>query len=584
MVTRQEIIRALPPVQARRDVITDDQDTKDIMREVLEAHGFFSRDYDRIAPLFANDDTAQLYADLFAFCKKNIRYVIENNNLQTTRSPAALVGMGQGDCKHYAGFIGGILDALNRRGHSVNWCYRFASYNALDPTPQHVFVVVKENGRELWIDPVLDELDKREPRYYFKQDKKAKMLQRIYGAPSVGLTPAGGMAIVNRMIAANYASGMFYFQQIFGQNINAPIKFFVDGTPFDLPVPAHILREQGNTSQIQAPPQGLQVQYVPTWKGLAVRSDMLRPIITPDRKMFVATPDGNMYDFRGQPGDRTIAILCANNNHLLDLLVAATGAIQLAYQPYPDCETKQRFYDSMIRLRNMDFMQPREIKTFAGSVWQGIKDGIAVIGHGFIKFIGIIPRTAFLQMLRLNIKGTATHLWQNMQNSATSIEIRRKWEGFGGAYNILENAARDGSTKRALLGIGNVYIGTNHVGEPITAAAVIASAAPVIALLAKFLKSTGNPELNRVVDSAVDGMNTLLKAAGEDPISVSESMGGKPVEVQTPGGGTARIPADPNGRGSFFDGIMTWMQDNPMEATAIGGGLVFVGYKALKRR
>ena len=45
------------------------------------------------------------------------------------------------DCKGYALFAAGIIDAIRRSGENVDWVYRFASCNILNRVPAHVFVV-----------------------------------------------------------------------------------------------------------------------------------------------------------------------------------------------------------------------------------------------------------------------------------------------------------------------------------------------------------------------------------------------------------------------------------------------------------
>jgi hypothetical protein len=79
------------------------------------------------------------------------------------------------------------MDAYRRNtGKDFEIFYRFASYDAFDSTPQHVFSVVKEKNKEYWIDPVLDKFDEKKQPYYFK-DKKIKIMALVAmsGIPSV---------------------------------------------------------------------------------------------------------------------------------------------------------------------------------------------------------------------------------------------------------------------------------------------------------------------------------------------------------------------------------------------------------------
>jgi hypothetical protein len=80
------------------------------------------------------------------------------------------------DCKNYSLCAAGILDAYRRKEKlDFGLDFRFASYDPLNKTPQHVFVVIKENGKEYWLDPVLDEYDLKKQPYYYKDKKINKM-------------------------------------------------------------------------------------------------------------------------------------------------------------------------------------------------------------------------------------------------------------------------------------------------------------------------------------------------------------------------------------------------------------------------
>ena len=95
------------------------------------------------------------------------------------------------DCKHYAGFAAGILDALNRAGlqQPIEWTYRFCSYNPFDSKPAHVYVVITEpTGDEIWLDPAPTELgersfnDRDKIPSFFKDEKPTNMsLMRLSG-------------------------------------------------------------------------------------------------------------------------------------------------------------------------------------------------------------------------------------------------------------------------------------------------------------------------------------------------------------------------------------------------------------------
>jgi hypothetical protein len=180
---RAVLLGVLPPYLNRYTLVKRHQDVFDIVKEVLAAHEAFAPDYDLIAPYFEGFSKMETCKRLFQFLKKNIPYEVEPEKSQTTKSPSALLHQSFGDCKHYAGFIAGVLDALNRRGADFDFAYRFASYSIWDNTPGHVFVVVWINGNEVWVDPVLKSFNQRlEPTYILdKRVKNSYMLSRVSG-------------------------------------------------------------------------------------------------------------------------------------------------------------------------------------------------------------------------------------------------------------------------------------------------------------------------------------------------------------------------------------------------------------------
>lgn len=157
IATRAGLLEMLPAYRDTWVLVNPEQDVDDIIHGVLQAHEEFAGVYDIIAPVFDYRSTEDICNALYNFCKYEIQYREEgkgekDNPLQTIATPTGILTRGFGDCKHYAGFTAGILDALNRSGKNIDWCYRFASYRMDVKTPYHVFVVVNVNGHEKFID------------------------------------------------------------------------------------------------------------------------------------------------------------------------------------------------------------------------------------------------------------------------------------------------------------------------------------------------------------------------------------------------------------------------------------------------
>jgi hypothetical protein len=170
-ISKSEILRKLPIYNNFGKVLVKDQNTSDIIKAIVKAHEANKSDYNKICSLFYTGDEIGTAKNIFNYIKKNVKYVIEPDDLQQIKNASAFFATPSSDCKNYALAINGILDACRRKyGFNCELYYRFAAYDG-SKTPQHVFAVMVINGEEIWIDPVLDYFNEDKRPNYFK-DKK----------------------------------------------------------------------------------------------------------------------------------------------------------------------------------------------------------------------------------------------------------------------------------------------------------------------------------------------------------------------------------------------------------------------------
>ena len=180
------VLGRLKPYQAQEWKIRDEQTTGDIISAITNAHKQYRPEYKKIAFFFKGSNAKQTGKKIFDFLKDNVRYSIEPANKQTVKSPAAILAEGEGDCKHYSSWAGGILDQLG-----IPFAYRFASYKMFDKTPGHVFVVINPGTKkEIWLDPVLSTYDYKKP-YTYATDRN----MALYQVAGIGATAAQKAAL-----------------------------------------------------------------------------------------------------------------------------------------------------------------------------------------------------------------------------------------------------------------------------------------------------------------------------------------------------------------------------------------------------
>lgn len=184
---RNNLLGKLSAFNGRKRMLIADQDVYDIMGAMLKAHQQYAKEYDKISDQFYRGNAEASAKAVFDFLKRNVKYKVDTVASQTIMSPSAIIALGRNDCKNYALFIAGVLQSLKRKGLIKNDSFfRFASYKLLDEIPHHVFVVViDDDGREIFVDPVLNSFDERK-MYYHKVDKKLNM--PIYAVSGIGAT------------------------------------------------------------------------------------------------------------------------------------------------------------------------------------------------------------------------------------------------------------------------------------------------------------------------------------------------------------------------------------------------------------
>jgi hypothetical protein len=194
-----ELLKILPAFSNTETTLIDDQSVDDIIKAIQSAQKFYAKDYEKIYPYFVGRDPIDTARNIWDFLKHNIDYVIEPDSLQTIKSPAAIIatgkrGLGGNDCKNFALFTGGVLNAYrDNELKDFDLYFRFASYNEYEDTPQHVFVVMVIDNKEIWVDAVLDKFNEhREPSFYIDKKIKPMALVALSGMRRLGDDTGGG--------------------------------------------------------------------------------------------------------------------------------------------------------------------------------------------------------------------------------------------------------------------------------------------------------------------------------------------------------------------------------------------------------
>lgn len=174
MPTVKQLQAILPPIQNREKIITQEQETEDIVNEILDCHKAFAGHYNRIAKYFEGREPER---NVFEFINRNFRYREETGLNQTTASPAVILELATStgvDCKHMSLFAAGVLDALRRArkiDKNTELLYRFVAYDNSNEA-KHVFpVLVNRTGAEIWMDCAPVKTPGQAPKKRFFNDR-----------------------------------------------------------------------------------------------------------------------------------------------------------------------------------------------------------------------------------------------------------------------------------------------------------------------------------------------------------------------------------------------------------------------------
>lgn len=168
----------LPPVmypKGNNIIVSRFQTAGEIAGAIVKAIQESKPSAEYLKRYFYSPDKITSLKKLFYFTKKAVPYRKEPSTKQTAKTlPRILIdanknksigGIIGGDCKHYSIVCGSIAKALN-----IPVKLRLIA-QGINPTPNHIYCVAKINGKEIIIDPVLNQFN-TEARYNYKYDVK----------------------------------------------------------------------------------------------------------------------------------------------------------------------------------------------------------------------------------------------------------------------------------------------------------------------------------------------------------------------------------------------------------------------------
>lgn len=297
MTSPDKMLDLLPVYQWKRELISGSQTIAEIKQELLDAHKLHARDYDKISVLFTGGNVPK---KLFEFCQQYFPYEIEDGQAQTSQPPAGIIEQATEngvDCKHYALFIAGVLDSLNRKGYgNYNGAFRFARYKG-HKREDHVFVVLfTPDGSEIWIDPtpIYERLTGRWIERTFNDRLLVPISYTDKKFSNMALYRMSGLEQYNAAVGTAYIVPAFegsLQKNSCCENIGGSDPYDPGSDPFD-PI------NYGWTNDPTAgTPKTNQVQVDPKLQAAASADPTAAAIIQGAQKLVDSLPDGGLKNF-----------------------------------------------------------------------------------------------------------------------------------------------------------------------------------------------------------------------------------------------------------------------------------------------
>lgn len=164
MFSRQKISQSIDKPKMKREHVSFFQNAKEIVRELKRAEANSRGTSKQLAKIFGDDDKVMTAAKVWYFLRNEIYYRAEPKTDQTAKEIPRFISDGTGDCKHFATFAVGVLNACG-----IPAWFTFVGQDPDVKKPNHAYCCCLIGNRVYVIDPCRKRFNS-ECKYYFKWD------------------------------------------------------------------------------------------------------------------------------------------------------------------------------------------------------------------------------------------------------------------------------------------------------------------------------------------------------------------------------------------------------------------------------
>lgn len=528
-----------PTAQSTDEIIIEDgevEDTVDLMKKVVWR---YLEDTKKIAPILEGKTLDQTCRQIWNFLYHHIQYKLDKNGLEQLRRPArSWADRSSGiDCDCFSIFASSILTNLQ-----IPHSFRITKYGGTHF--QHVYVVV---NKQIIIDPVLSRYNYEKP---FTQNKDFPMN-------------------LNGIDVAVLSGTSNDFEQVFNG--------------FD---DLDALGEASEARQLDA----MYAYLVSTRNAIANQPRTISQIEDP--RAFIQMLDYAIQYWHTDKRTEALEILAQNEDKL---------NLQNGFSGF---DNDDGYYEEDYGLGKAKRGFFKKVGDFAQKVGSGIKQAATKAVKAVVKFnpLSLTARLGFLAAMKINLKKMASKLkwaYATQAQAASKGISASEWNKSKAALQKVERLFADklqgdrGKLRDAILkgragGLNGVIdpgaYDLSGLGEPVSIAASIAAATPIIASVIKILKDMGL--FQRGEDTSTENLQEEAAQIQPDynmPMEIPMEYGRGPMYDQTPyvttsDGMMVSNPAEES------TGVMAFVKKNPLVVIAGVGIVGFGAYKLMSNK
>lgn len=503
--------KLLPQVTGNKKTIRNNGSAYDTISDMADIVNRTLHQTKALASALKGKTTEQTARNIFSWCHDHIQYERDQEGVEQLREPARILSDKKGDCDCFSILVSSLL-LNNGINNHIEMCQI-----SPDPWFKHVYVIVpktpdanlKQRSSYWVVDACLHSFDEKAPNITLTYNHP--MITEVLSGLSCAGKSCTTCASCN---CPQKQSGTFGVQQkklgpISASKINEMELQILEPMRQNLiKTRAEAIKNPGSVSLMYHPGKLVQsIDYaLKNWNDPARRAGAFDVLAKQDQAIInqpvlkglmgsgaFRSLDGVDYDpTQVYPimgfDESTEQLTVEGLGGLWDSMKSAAKSVgktvsKAVTQVGKDIRT------AAVGTSDKKLVPATAVAKATNKALTAVKNAAVFVARNIQKVnpIMVAARTAYRGLVALNFRGMASDMAKAMTTAAGTQKIKDFWVGpwLGGNYGDLVSAINAGKNKKRLLGEINGY----NLGEPVTVAASVVTATPILAKAGAMIKA-----------------------------------------------------------------------------------------------